>query len=210
MASSTPIASLPPSVAKRIVNETPMWVEEYLAFERTSERRHEYIDGYLIPRDQPSERRQTLVSNMARLLERHLHGTDCHVPALNLSLALPHLQTCAYPDVMVCRGAPDLELTHHDLLTNPVLLIEVVSGHGESYNWCEKFRRYRTIKSLQAYVIVRAYTPHVEHYARRNDGWLLTETSGPDATLPLSSINATLALSVVYRGVLSAHGSADA
>jgi Uma2 family endonuclease len=107
-----------------------------------------------------------------------------------------------YPDITVGFDPLQLEDSHQDTLLNPTLIIEVLSPSTESYDRGKKFQHYRTLKSLQEYVLIAQDSPRIERYLRQpNDEWLLTDAAGLDAVIELPSIQCTLALADVYEKV---------
>jgi len=98
----------------------------------------------------------------------------------------------------VC-GEPQFQDDVFDTLLNPVLLIEVLSDSTEGYDRGKKFQHYRSIESLQEYVLVAQNEARIEKYVRHGDGfWLLSEAVGFDATIEFSSIECKIALREVY------------
>ena len=82
---------------------------------------------------------------------------------------------------------------------NPVLLIEVLSDSTESYDRGKKFQHYRSIESLQEYILVSQNEARVEKYVRHGDGfWLLSEAVGLDSEIEFSSIECKIPLAEIY------------
>jgi Uma2 family endonuclease len=109
----------------------------------------------------------------------------------------------AYPDVTVVRGSPQLEDAHADILLNPTVLFEVLSASTERHDRRWKAEHYRRLPSLQEYLFVLQHEPRIERYRRQSDReWLLTEVTGLEEMLELSSIECVLALREVYDRVL--------
>lgn len=82
---------------------------------------------------------------------------------------------------------------------NPVILIEVLSDSTEGYDRGKKFQHYRSIESLQEYVLVAQDEARIEKYVRHGDGfWLLSEAVGLDSEIEFTSIKCKLALREVY------------
>jgi Uma2 family endonuclease len=103
--------------------------------------------------------------------------------------------------VVVC-GQPRFEDEERDTLLNPTLIVEVLSPSTEDYDRGRKFGHYRSIPSLQVYLLVRQDRAHVELFTRqRDDRWVLWETDDLGATVDLPAIGATLALADVYDRV---------
>jgi Uma2 family endonuclease len=87
----------------------------------------------------------------------------------------------------------------NDILTNPKVVVEVLSPSTSSYDRGEKFELYREILSLSDYILVHADAIHVEHFARQPDGsWVFSESKGSDSTMALDSINCSIRLGDVY------------
>ncbi len=106
---------------------------------------------------------------------------------------------------MVIADPVDLKPGRKDTATNPLLLAEVLSDFTEKYDRGDKFEAYRTLSSLQEYVLIDQYRPHVEQYVKQSEHqWLFTEYSGLEACMPLASIPVELALTDLYEGVINA------
>ena len=104
-----------------------------------------------------------------------------------------------YPDVLVVCGKTEFADSRRDILLNPTFITEILSPSTEGYDRGEKFRRYRTLSSLQTYVLISQHEPLVQVFERQeDDSWLFREYSGLEATAPLSTIDCTLRLSEVY------------
>jgi Uma2 family endonuclease len=114
-----------------------------------------------------------------------------------------------YPDVTVVCGKAQFEDDHRDTLLNPTVIVEVLSASTETYDRGKKFQNYRTLASLQEYLLVAQDEYRIEHFVRQPDGqWLLSEAKELDATLDLTSIACQLAMSDVYEKVdISAIGN---
>jgi Uma2 family endonuclease len=107
-----------------------------------------------------------------------------------------------YPDVVVVCGEPIYADNQRDTLLNPVLLVEVPSPSTEAYDRGFKSAQYRTMASLQEYVLVSQTEPRVEVFRRRAEGdWLLSESIGLDSFCRLESVGCTLSLAAVYENV---------
>jgi Uma2 family endonuclease len=102
-----------------------------------------------------------------------------------------------YPDVVVLCDKPLFSDSRRDTLTNPTLIVEVLSKSTKDYDRGEKFEQYRAIESFKEYVLIAQDRPHVEHFVRQadNNTWLLSETSKPDDIVSLPAIGCQLQLS---------------
>lgn len=196
--------SLPQTVARHTV-------EEYLALERESEERHEYLDGQIYAMAGESTQHADISVNIVSELRTQLKGTPCRVGTKDSKVlsgpAIKHSRSTrglfSYPDLVVVCGEPRFLDEHQDVLLNPTVIIEVLSPATESFDRGEKFRRYRTqIPSLTDYVLVSQELPLIEHFRRQtNDEWILSAHSEIESSLQIASINCTLHLSEVYDRV---------
>lgn len=175
--------------------------DEYLAIERSSEVRSEYIDGEMVAMSGGSWEHSLIIGNTLAELKQQLRGGPCKVHASDLRVQAPDgLRT--YPDVVVVCGAPAFADEHRDMVTNPKLIIEVLSPTTESYDRGRKFESYRTIPALEEYVLVSQERAHVEKFLRQPEGaWLLVEVTGLQEAISLSSVGCRLSLEALYEGV---------
>lgn len=88
-----------------------------------------------------------------------------------------------------------------DTLLNPTLIVEILSPSTEGYDRGIKFQHYRTLESLQEYVLINQNTAHIETYKRQGNQWLLTDTMGLEAAANLTSIDCVLLMADVYERV---------
>lgn len=177
-------------------------VEDYLAFERASEEKHEFIGGDLLLMTGASRKHNLITLNTGASLHRQLADRDCEAYMSDMRVRIPRSKDYTYPDVVVVCDEPQFEDDELDTLLNPTVLIEVLSPSTEHYDRGTKFHLYREIVSLSEYILIAQDTPRVEHYIRQKDGlWLFSATTALDTTLTLPSINCTLALTDIYAKV---------
>lgn len=174
--------------------------EEYLTFERTSEVRHELINGEIYAMTGASLEHNIINANLLISLGSQLRSKSCTALANDMRVKVNAANYC-YPDVVVVCGTPELE--DKDTLLNPVVVFEVLSPSTERYDRGEKFRRYRAIPSLQVYVLVSQETPHIEIFTRHEVGgtWVLSEASELSDILSIPVIDCALPLTEVYDKV---------
>ncbi len=175
--------------------------EEYLAFERGSEIKHEFIGGEIFAMSGASRAHNRISWDIAVALDPHLdHG--CEGFAGDMRVHIPATDRYTYPDIVVVCGEPEFEDAELDTLLNPTLIIEVLSPSTEDHDRGRKLFDYRSIPSLQAILLVAQDQAHVEQLARQDDGsWRLTESDELGAVVELHGIDARLALADVYRRV---------
>lgn len=176
--------------------------EEYLALERAAERKSEYRDGEIVGMTGATRRHSLITVNISSELNRQLKGRPCEVHVNDLRVLVAARRLYTYPDVIVVCGEPALADRYRDTLTNPTVLIEVLSPSTEGYDRGDKFGHYRTLESLREYLLVSQDRPLVEHFIRRPDGnWLLSDETDLAASIVLPSIECQLAMAEIYDKV---------
>jgi Uma2 family endonuclease len=176
--------------------------EEYLAAERLSETRSEYLDGGVYPMTGGTANHIRIVSNVTTELNIQLRGRQCDVFPIDMKVRLPESSKFFYPDVAVVCGELQFHDERKDIITNPDLVVEVLSPSTEAFDRGAKFQAYRTIESLKEYVLVSQDKPLVEQYVRNGDGsWQYKSVVGLESSLTLPSIGCTLNLGAVYDKV---------
>lgn len=174
--------------------------QQYLHFERSSEERHEFIDGVVYAMAGESRDHSRICFNLATVVGVQLRGTPCEGFSPNMKVRAGIGGLYAYPDLMLTCEKPEFEDVQGDVLLNPTVIFEVLSPSTEKYDRGEKFRRYRTqIESLTDYVLVSQDRMHVELHHRESDGsWRQVDIDGEKATLNLSSPQCTVPLLEIY------------
>ena len=108
-----------------------------------------------------------------------------------------------YPDLSVVCGEPQLESDAGDVLLNPIVLVEVLSDSTEAYERGKTFEHYRTIPSLQHYVLISQDRYSIDCFSRQPDGsWLLTNCQSMDEQVELEAVACHLATAEVYDKVI--------
>ncbi len=177
-------------------------VEEYLDLERESETRHEYFDGEIFAMSGASREHNLIGTNIVGALHARLKRQGCEQYANDMRVRVPATGLYTYPDVVVVCEPPRFEDDRRETLLNPNLIIEVLSPSTEDYDRGRKFAHYRSVPSLQVYLLVAQDSAHVEVFTRQpDDRWLLWETDDLDATLELPTIGANLAVAEIYDRV---------
>lgn len=182
-------------------------VEEYLAFERASDEKHEFLDGEVYAMSGASREHNLITTNTSTAFNNALRQSPCEVYASDMRVKAPGTKGgYLYPDVVVVCGEVHLEDKHLDTLLNPTVIVEVLSSSTENFDRGAKFQHYRVLGSLQEYLLIAQDVAHIEHYVRREDGgtafgWLLADAKGLEAVVELRSVGCQLTLADVYNRV---------
>jgi Uma2 family endonuclease len=187
-------------------------VEEYLALERSSEERYEFLDGkvYLMAGESPDH--GTICTNISGQLYNQLRGKPCQVFSKDMKVRSGPEPKSRYeikglyshPDLVVICGEPQFHDEYRDVLLNPTVIIEVLSPSTEAFDRGEKWLRYQTwLPSLTHYVLVSQARPQLEHYLRQPSGeWLYSSVKELESSLHLAAVDSTLRLAEVYDRIV--------
>ena len=187
-------------------------VEEYLEIERTAVHKSEFFDGEMFLVHPPAGPRMMAGANrvhnvvfrnlFVKLAARLGDDGPCQLFAADQRVKIDPSGLFCYPDILIVCGEPEYAPDDPDALTNPKVVIEVLSPSTERYDRTTKFRHYAALPSVQEYVLVSQHEPLIERFVRQPDGqWGRTEFAGPDATLALATVPAAVTLADIYRRV---------
>ena len=174
--------------------------EQYLALERAADYKSEFVGGFIYAMAGATLEHVAITANVVIALGSQLRGTPCRAFSADLRVRVAPTGMYTYPDVLVLCGEPEFHDGRRDTVTNPTLIVEVLSPSTEAYDRGDKFAHYRTVETLREYVLVSQDRRRVERYLRQSDGeeWRYRAVEGVEAELPLESVNAVLRLFDVY------------
>ena len=191
------------SAAERL-DLPPMTFQEFLDFEFDAEVRHEIWDGVLVAMAGASESHVDVASNLNTELGQVLKNSPCRVGGSDQLVYQPSRDKGVYPDLTVtCQPreyARDTKNRDRALL-NPTLVVEILSPSTAHRDLGLKGEGYRSIPSLQEYVLVDPSTAWVRTLRRVDGGWLETTVTDIAAAVRFESLDVTMALDDIYRDV---------
>ena len=176
--------------------------EQYLEIERKAEYKSEYYKGEMFAMSGARWNHNSISSNLHFKIREQL-DPNCRVVGSDQRVFVPATGLYTYPDLVVCCGEPRFQDAHFDTLLNPILIVEVLSPSTEDYDRGRKFRHYRTIESLDTFLLVASQSVSAELWVREPDRqW----KSRPDATrlediIEIESPGCRLELADIYAGV---------
>jgi Uma2 family endonuclease len=184
---------------------------EYVAAEEKSAVKHEWLDGVIYELDLlgtgGTPKHAGLAASITILLGAQLRGKPCRVFSSDLRLRVPATGLSTYPDVAIVCGKLETDPGDENAVTNPKLLLEVLSDSTEAYDRGEKFAHYRRLSTLGEYVLVSQRERRIEVWRKNERGrWELVQEAGAGEHAALASIGCTLAVDEVYTDPLSASG----
>jgi Uma2 family endonuclease len=175
--------------------------EEYLEIERAAEFKSEFHDGQMFAMSGGSPNHSRLAVRIGSLLDRAIPGS-CHVFNSDLRVKVAPARLYTYPDCFVICGDLEYFQDHQDVVTNPLLIVEVLSPSTQDYDRGKKFELYRTIESFREYLIIHQDARHVEHYSKQNEGgWLLRDHIGEESSFAIPCLNTIISLAELYAAI---------
>jgi Uma2 family endonuclease len=180
---------------------------EYLALERASETKHEFVAGMIVAMAGARPPHNVIAANTTIALGGLVGSLDCVVMTSDQRVHVPTTRLYAYPDVTVACGERRYDDGDPPSLLNPTVLVEVTSDTTEDYDRGTKFLHYQGIDSLREYVVISHRDLRVFHHRRLDTGqWLLTELAGEDAIVELPTLGGTIPLRSLYAKVQLSEG----
>jgi Uma2 family endonuclease len=171
---------------------------DYIQAEEDTDLKLEFLDGdiYAMPGGTPLHARLTVQVSSA--LHAQLSGSDCRVYSGDLRVRVIATGMAAHPDVTVVCGGLELDPENEHTVSNPKVVVEVLSPSTEKFDRGTKSQHYRQIPSLGAIVLVGQRERRIVVCARRTDGAWETAASGPGDTAQIDAIGCTLSVDDVY------------
>ncbi len=176
-------------------------LEEFLVWEGQQADRHEFHDGEVFAMVGAPDRHHLVIQNLLVHIRTHLKGSSYIVvtATMKAQVAKGKGEGILYPDLMVTCGKP--LAAGDDIVTDPVLVVEVLSPNTKGYDQRQKFALYRSNPEVREYALIDPATHEVEVFTLTDKGeWLLTDQTGLVA-LTFRSIDCTLAMTQVFDGV---------
>ncbi len=178
-------------------------LEEYFALEKVGEARYEYWDGDIVCMSGGTKQHALLTSNIHRELSASTKGSKCRAFTDGTPVKTPALPPYRYPDTSVVCGEMQFQsFDGIDTLTNPTLIVEVLSATTENADRKQKKDAYQALPSVKEYLLVSQTAHHVTRFSRHGEFWHREEFSGLDTVISLLSLNCNLAIRDIYEGVI--------
>ncbi len=179
---------------------------EYLALESASNVKHEYLDGQIYAMAGGTPGHAALQLAVPNLLFSQLRSGRCRAYGSDLRIRVLATGLATYPDVTFICGPREVDPEDKNSVTNPTLVVEVLSPATEAYDRGEKFAHYQRIPSLRQYVLVSADDHCVEVWTRNAEGGWSRVVSTDGGVVDLGSIGARLDVRELYEA--AAEGAA--
>ena len=170
---------------------------EYLALEAESEVRLEFVDGWVYAMAGGTPEHARLAMSMGAQVSLALSSRGCAVYTSDLKLRIDATNRSTYADVVVVCGPEQVSEIDKHAITNPTIIVEVLSPTTEAADRGEKWRHYRHLASLREYVLVSQGEAYVEVFRREGDEWILrSNVAGGQVELPSQGVS--IAVDAIY------------
>jgi Uma2 family endonuclease len=176
-------------------------IEEYLEMENEATEKHEYFQGEIFAMSGTKVPHNIITRNLLVILANKMKGTGCQPFGSDLRIHIERNTLFTYPDISIICG--DIKTLNDDEwnITNPIVLIEVLSPSTKNYDRGEKFKLYREIDSLKEYVLVDSRSVFIEDFfINDKKNWELKEYKNSGETLQLHALPISVALKEIYDG----------
>lgn len=184
-----------------------MDVESYFAMDRVAEEKHSYWDGEVFAMAGGSQVHAALGAAVVGELRQRLRGGPCRPHNSEQRIGLSSGRY-VYPDATVICQPVETDPRDPNTILNPRVVVEVLSDTTEVFDRGDKFIGYRSVSSLQDYLLISQHSALVEHYARQDDGSWNLRTYGPGTSVAIASLGIELPVDDLYEGILPTSESA--
>ncbi len=174
--------------------------EDYLAWETTQLDRHEYLDGEVFAMAGAEDRHVTVTMNLSFALRQHLSGSPCRTYMSDMRLKVAAANSYFYPDVLVTCSALDLASPMEK--TEPKLLVEVLSPSTAAYDRGLKFSHYRSLPTLEEFVLIDLDSRITDVYRKGPDGLWVLHPFAQGETVTLASVNLSVSAAQMFADVV--------
>lgn len=181
-----------------------IWItpEEYLAREEKAEYKSEYFQGQVFALAGGSLNHNLIVGNIHTELKSALKTKPCRVLMSDMRLLVQRNGLYTYPDVMVVCGKVEFVEGRNDTITNPIVIVEVLSPSTYNYDRVKKFALYKQLDSLREYMLVDSEQVHVTLLRRLESGiWTIEMYDTPDVMVRLESLGCEIPITAMYEQV---------
>jgi len=176
-------------------------IEDYLSLEKDSRLKHEYYKGDIFAMGGARPDHNRIVSNLTRALNLRMKGKSCDIFGSDQRVHVPANSLFTYPDLVIFCGQPTFYKDDMSL-TNPAVLVEVLSPTTKDYDRVTKLKLYQDIPSLQEYIVIDHQPFLVEHWKKQEErGWALEKYDQQTDHFLIRTINIEVPLEEVYRNI---------
>jgi Uma2 family endonuclease len=175
---------------------------EYLERERSTGLKHEFLEGQVFAMSGGTPEHARLIAAVTMALGRIVDPGRCRVFTSELKVRVLATGLYTYPDVAVVCGEVERDAQDPNAITNPTVLVEVLSPSTEAYDRGEKWAHYRRVQSLRAYILVAQLPARLEVFERSAEGDFVHRVSDGSEHLDLACLAGSIEVDALYAGAL--------
>ncbi len=179
-------------------------ISEYLEMEKKSLEKNEYHNGKIVAMSGGTFAHAILANRIGRLVENGIDANeqDCVAGNSDLKIFIEKANRLVYPDVTILCDEPEYYKNDKQAITNPIIIIEVLSDSTEKYDRGEKFHMYSSLPSFKEYILINQHQPIVDSLFREDASyWKMHTTIGLDKTFPIHSLGFEINMTDLYKKV---------
>lgn len=185
------------ALPQRYIEKDRYTEDEYLRWEESAQTKSEFVAGQIRAMSGGTGDHAAVTFNISVAVGVALRGRDCR--GMSSDMKVWASGAFYYPDVTVICGPPQYRGRGTSVVTNPLLIVEVLSPSTEAKDRGEKFLHYQAIETLNAYLLVSQSAPQVELFTRGGDGdWKYVLVTGLESVLDISPLSIRLLLADIY------------
>ncbi len=181
------------------IKQTDYSEEEYLAIEEQADYKSEYCNGEIFAMSGGSYNHNVICLNLGWGIREATSNKNCTGFIGDMKLNIPVANAFVYPDLMVVCGDVEFFKNRSDVISNPILIIEVLSPSTHIFDRGDKFSWCRSLPSVREYVLISQNEAMIETYFRQDEKtWIHSFAKGLEDKILFRSIRYELALKEVY------------
>ncbi len=175
-------------------------VEEYFEIENHSEIRHEFEDGILIPMPGETLNANEIAGNISATLRKELRQKGYRIFTHDIRTIVHERRLYRCPDLVITAANTIKDIRH---VTEPVLIVEVLSESTEDIDRNKKFRQYTALPSLQYYLMIHQDMALIEFYQRKDNSktFEFNFFDRLSETINLPVLGTSISMEDIYEGI---------
>jgi Uma2 family endonuclease len=179
-------------------------IDEYLEMEEQGFAKHDYYNGKIIEMAGGTATHNQISGKIITQLNNVIDASEKPylVYSSDMKIRIEKNNAFVYPDAVTVALKPEFYNNRRDIITNPLLIVEVTSYSTRAYDQQFKFDHYRTLPSFQEYLLIRQEKHQVTRFFQSEpEVWRITDYTELSAIIPLESMGLSISMEGIYRGV---------
>lgn len=190
---------------KKVRNPKVYTFEEYLRREEKAVEKHEFYNGKIVRKPSVTVYRSSMSVNILTAIKNVLHAFEhpFHVYDSSLKIYIESINATVYPTSIMVSEQPEFWQDRHDVIVNPLLIVEVLSPSTRAYDRLGKFELYKFLPSFQEYVLINSDKYTVEtRFQEEPNLWRIKTETDIDNSINIRSLGITISMADIYENVV--------